>query len=181
MKTLILNGSPRKNGDTASLLARLQTKLPGEIKCIDAYTANIAPCIDCRYCRMHEGCAVLDDMQEMYSYLKECDNILIASPIYFSELTGKLLDIASRLQVYYNACVFQKKPMPLKPKKGAVLLLGGGSGKAEKAYDTARLLLRQMNCTAIYPAVGSYNTDQLPAIEDKTCLRGIDGIVQFFN
>lgn len=37
MKTLILNGSPRKNGDTVSLLKILMPKLKGEIKVVDTY------------------------------------------------------------------------------------------------------------------------------------------------
>ena len=39
MKTLILNGSPRKNGDTASLIKEVIRKLPGEYKIVDAYTS----------------------------------------------------------------------------------------------------------------------------------------------
>ena len=37
MKTLILNGSPRANGDTASLIKELTKKLPGEYKIVNAY------------------------------------------------------------------------------------------------------------------------------------------------
>lgn len=48
MKTLILNGSPRKDGDTAFLINKLISRLYGEYKIVDCYTADIAPCIDCR-------------------------------------------------------------------------------------------------------------------------------------
>ncbi len=89
MKTLILNGSPRINGD-------------GEYRIVDAYRCNISPCLDCRYCWKSNGCAMNDEMQEIYKYIQECDNILIASPLYFSELTGKLLDVGSRLQTYFS-------------------------------------------------------------------------------
>ena len=93
MKTLILNGSPRANGDTVSLIKELTKKLPGEYKIVDAYHCDVSPCVDCRYCWEHPGCAIADEMQEIYAYIQECDNILIASPVYFSELTGKLLDL----------------------------------------------------------------------------------------
>ena len=46
MKTLIFNGSPRKNGDTASLLKVVTGKLDGEVKVVNAYTCGISPCID---------------------------------------------------------------------------------------------------------------------------------------
>lgn len=51
MKTLILNGSPRKNGDTAQLLELAKAQLQGTYHVVAAYTADIHPCIDCRHCQ----------------------------------------------------------------------------------------------------------------------------------
>ena len=120
-------------------------------------------------------------MQELYDYIQECDNILIASPVYFSELTGKLLDLGSRLQTYYCAAFFRKeKPIP-KEKKGAVILVGGGDGRMEKAYSTARTLLRHMNCQSIHDLVSSHNTNETPAADDANALQGIDSIINFFT
>lgn len=118
MKTLIINGSPRPNGDTASLLRLVEEGLAGEYKIVDAYRCNISPCVDCRYCKEHSGCAIQDEMQDIYDYIQECDNILIASPIYFSELTGKLLDVGSRLQTYFAARYFRKEVPIVKEKRG---------------------------------------------------------------
>ena len=180
MKTLILNGSPRANGDTVSLIKELTKKLPGEYKIINAYQCDVSPCVDCRYCWEHSGCAITDGMQEIYDYIQECDNILIVSPVYFSELTGKLLDLGSRLQTYYCAAFFRKEKPIAKEKKGAVILVGGGDGHMEKAYGTARILLRHMNCQSIHDLVSSHNTNVTPAIEDPTALQGLDSIVNFF-
>ena len=181
MKTLILNGSPRANGDTASLVKELTGKLPGEYKIVNAYQCGVSPCVDCRYCWEHSGCAITDEMQEIYDYIQECDNILIASPVYFSELTGKLLDLGSRLQTYYCAAFFRKEKPVAKEKKGAVILVGGGDGHMEKAYSTARILLRHMNCQSIHDLVSSHNTNTIPASEDANALQGIDSIVHFFS
>ncbi len=180
MKTLILNGSPRENGDTAALIKELLKKLPGESKIVDAYRCGISPCIDCRACREHSGCAVKDGMQEVYRYIQECDNILIASPVYFSELTGKLLDVGSRLQTYYCAAAFRKEKSIAKEKRGAVILVGGGDGRMDKAYGTARVLLHHMNCREIHSLVSSHNTNVLPAVNDMNALRGLDSIAGFF-
>ena len=109
MKTLIINGSPRINGDTASLLDVIKEKIEGEYRVVDAYRCSISPCLDCRFCWKNNGCAINDEMQEIYDYIQICDNILIASPIYFSELTGKLLDVGSRLQTYFCARFFRKE------------------------------------------------------------------------
>lgn len=64
---------------------------------------------------------------------------MIASPIYFSELTGKLLDVGSRLQTYFCSSFFRNENSIEKPKKGAVFLVGGGDGRMEKAYDPVLL------------------------------------------
>lgn len=181
MKTLILNGSPRINGDTQSLIKVITQNIIGDYKIVDAYRCAVSPCIDCRYCWENRGCAINDEMQAIYDYIRECDNILIASPIYFSELTGKLLDVGSRLQTYYCASFFRKETPIEKPKKGAVILVGGGDGHMEKAYETARTLLHQMNCEKIHDLVYSHHTNERPAIADEQALRGIAGIIAYFN
>lgn len=181
MKTLIFNGSPRKNGDTASLLKHFLEQLPGEYKIVEAYRSIISPCVDCRYCWKKSGCAIKDGMQEIYEYLKTCDNVLIASPVYFSELTGPMLSVGSRLQTYFCGRRFRKEDLGLAEKKGAVVLVGGGDGKPDKAYETAKTLLKNMNCKDIYPLVCSHNTDKVPAIEDAQAVAEVEEIVRFFS
>ena len=181
MKTLIFNGSPRKNGDTVSLLRLLTEKLESEHKIVNAYHCNISPCVDCRWCQKNSSCAIKDEMQEIYDYIRECDNIVIASPIYFSELTGKLLDVASRLQMFFCARVFRRETPILKPKKGAIVLVGGGDGGPDKAIGTARTLLKQMNCRNVHDPVISHNTDRVPAIEEVQAREGIESIARFLN
>lgn len=181
MKTLILNGSPRKNGDTASLINLIRKDLQGEICEVRTYACEISPCTDCRYCRNHPGCAIKDEMQAVYDTIQECDNILIASPLYFSELTGKLLDFASRLQTYYSARFFRNEDPIRKPKRGAVILVGGGTGKIDRAFSTARTILRQLNCTEIHDLVCSHRTDSVPAIEDPQACDGARDIAVYFN
>ena len=181
MKTLIFNGSPRINGDTESLINIVRENLPDECRVVNAYRCNISPCMDCRYCWENQGCSIQDEMQEIYDYIQMCDNILIASPIYFSELTGKLLDVGSRLQTYFCARFFRKEtPIP-KPKKGAVILVGGGDGHMDKAYGTACTLLHHMTCFDIHEVVFSHNTTERPAVKDERALIGVQSIVDFFK
>lgn len=135
----------------------------------------------CRYCWKNVGCCIDDGMQEIYEYIQECDNILIASPIYFSELTGALLNVGSRLQTYFCAKFLRKEKPIKKSKKGAVILVGGGDGNLNKAYDTACCLLHHMNAYDILPAVISHDTNNRPAADDKAALAGVNYIVEFFN
>lgn len=179
MKTLIFNGSPRKNGDTVAMINEFKRYVKGEVKTVDAYYVNIKPCIDCRYCHNHEGCAQRDEMQEIYDYILECDNILIASPLYFSELSGQLLAVMSRLQTYWCAKFFRKANPIEKKKKGGILLAGGGDGSMEKAIDTAECLLHKMNAVAVGTAC-SHNTENVSPLEDIKAMEDIKNIAKQF-
>lgn len=179
MKTLIINGSPRRSGDTMGLINALIPQIKGEYRLVNAYDFPASPCIDCRYCQTHEGCAIKDDMQGLYDDIRDADCIVIASPIYFSELTGRLLDLASRFQTFYCARRFRKIESIPKPKRGAVILVGGGDGNMKKPYETACTLLHHLNCPDIHPCVSSHNTDTRPAAEDAAALSGIDSIARF--
>lgn len=180
MKTLIFNGSPRKNGDTMSLINEFIKELDGEYKIINAYYCDIKPCIDCRYCWKNDGCCQQDEMQEVYKYIEECDNILIASPIYFSELTGPLLSVMSRLQTYWCGKFFRNVNKIDKKKKGGILLVGGGDGNMDKAIDTAKCSLHKMNAEVIGVAY-SHNTDKVSPKDDKNTMENMRKIVNKFN
>lgn len=181
MKTLIFDGSPRKEGNTASLIHEFTRNLEGEFKIIDVFESNIHSCIDCRYCRNHDGCSQRDDMQEVYGHISRCDNILIASPVFFTELTGQLLAVASRLQTYFCARYFRKEEPIAKVKKGGIILLQGGTYKAEKAADTAAVLLKTMNATRIAPALFCLDTDNTSPEANAAAMAKAKEIADFFN
>ena len=181
MKTLVLFGSPRPRGNTAALLDILLGELRGEVKVVDAYRCGISPCVDCRRCRESAGCSIDDGMQEVYDWIGECDNVVIASPIYFSELTGRVLDVGSRLQTYFCATVLRGEAHTAKPKRGGVILTGGGTGSAVKPYDTAKRLMHYMNCDDVYPLVSSHSTDTRPADRDPEALDGLHRLAAWLN
>lgn len=181
MKTLILNGSPRPRGDTMSLINVVSTLIDGEVRTVRAYDRGISPCMDCRYCWEHDWCCINDDMNDVYRYIQDADNIIIASPVYFSEITGKMLDLASRLQMFYCARHYRDNELIPKAKRGAVMLVGGGDGTVARAFDTAKTLLHQMNCHDIHPLVFSHNTNYANAGEDPAALEGLTSIARFFN
>ena len=183
MKTLIFNGSPRKNGDTASLLNILTSELTGEYMTVSCYYDDISPCIDCRVCMKERRCSLQDHMQDIYPYLEECDNIVIASPIYFSELTGRMLDTLSRLQIYYCARFFRNEDTGIKPKRGGVILVGGGDGEPTRAYATARTLLHHMNVSDadMFPLICSHSTNTVPAADNGEAVSGVHRLAAFLG
>jgi multimeric flavodoxin WrbA len=170
LKTLIINGSPRKNGDTMSLINEMTKYLNGELKLINTYYDKISPCIDCRYCWKNDGCSINDEMQEVYKLLNEVDNVILASPLYFSELTGQLLSFASRLQYFYvSRRIRRDTHFKLKKKNGVFILTGGGDLVTEPAMKTANILFGQMNVKSI-GTVFSLKTNDMPAKDDREAL-----------
>lgn len=170
MKTLIINGSPRKNGDSMTLVNEMIKYLDGEIRIINTYYDDISPCIDCRYCWHNDGCSINDEMQEVYKLLDEVDNVILASPLYFSELTGKLLSFASRLQCFYvSRCIRKEVNFKLKKKNSVLLITGGGDGSPNSAISRANIIFRQINAELI-GTVLSLQTNDIPAKQDKAAL-----------
>jgi len=143
MKTLIINGSPRKNGNTVTLLNELKKHLNGEVFQVDTYYANSAPCNDCRHCWTNAECIIKDEMQDVYKMIDEADNIVIASPIYMGNLTGSLLNWASRLQYFWVSRRIRKvEPINTKYRKGAVVLIvNHGKNNIEPAIFSGKDLL----------------------------------------
>ncbi len=180
-KTLIINGSPRTNGNTRFMIDLLSKKIIGKNNVVDAYYLNISPCVDCRRCRITEGCAIKDGMTEIYDCINGCDNIIIASPVYFGELTPPILSIGSRLQTYYCSSHFLHKEQILNHKKGGIILTGGGNGSGDNAVKTAGILLKQMGVKTVYNPVFSLNTDKAPSSEDEEAITNVCKLADFLN
>lgn len=171
MNILVISGSPRRQGDSAALANRLLAFLDGKTDVAYAYDPSISPCVDCRSCLVRPGCALRDGMTEVYRLIEEADAVVLASPLYFSELSGPLLSLASRFQCYYAARVLRRDPdYFMKPKCGYLLLSGGGDTKdVGRAEATARILFRQINAEYL-GATASLHTNDLPAKRDRVAL-----------
>ncbi len=181
MKTLILNGSPRRNGDTAALVDALTRELRGEVRQLTMYD-RISPCLDCRYCWTHPGCAVQDKMQQVYPYLEACDNVVLASPVWFSSLSGPLMDLASRFQTYFCARFFRKEPPAFPKKNGVIILTGGEPGTEEGPLENALTIFKMANVRRPPVAViRSMDTNRLPAREDAAALEAVRTAAQALN
>ena len=176
MKTLIFNGSPRENGGTSTLIRELENSLAGEINVINSYKAKVSPCVDCRYCWENDKCCLDDEMQNIYRLIDESDNIIIASPIYFEELTGSLLSLMSRLQYYWIARKFRNTEMlSQKKRNGALILVDGGGCSVGNAMTMGKCLLRKMKSDFIGSVYfsGTENTPKNDTVVPQSILTEI--------
>lgn len=124
MKILVLNGSPRPQGNTSRMIHAFEEgakKVGHDIEVIDVCKKKIAGCLACEYCH-NKGqgkCIQNDDMQEIYEHLNTCDMLVLASPIYYHGITAQLKCAIDR----FYSVAYPKKPENL--KKVAMILSSG--------------------------------------------------------
>lgn len=181
MKTLIINGSPNRKGETVGMINYVIKKLSGEYRLVNTYYSDIKPCNDCRACHKGYGCAINDEMTELYDYIKECDRIIFASPLYFSQYTGSFLSFMSRIQMLCAQRYIRHKCVNIKNKKGLVLLNGGGSTISLAGVEQCtRILMREFNCNE-YKTVCYIGTDKQSAMDNSKTLAELDEGIVFLN
>ncbi len=179
-KTLIINGSPRVNGDTAALIRELKEHLCGEVVELSAFRSRIAPCVDCRGCWKTARCVVEDDMSLIYA--DDFDNVVLATPVYYMTLPGQVLSLMSRFQPQHAALFFLNQPLNLRPKKGGLILTAGGKGNEAGAEHHIRVLFRSLNATGFEAhTVKSVQTDTLPAAQDAAALAGVRAMAKWLE
>ena len=93
MRVIAINGSPRKNGNTATMLNEIlagAAEKGAETRFIHLNELNMKGCQGCLYCREHIGeCAQKDDFQDLLEEMKTADAVALGSPIYVFSVTGQ--------------------------------------------------------------------------------------------
>ncbi|ETR74596.1 MAG: Low molecular weight phosphotyrosine protein phosphatase [Candidatus Magnetoglobus multicellularis str. Araruama] len=88
MFVLGLQGSPRKKGNTDTLLSAFMETAQrngAETHVANVFEHEIQPCIACSMCEKTGICSINDDMQnEIYPLLRRADIVVLASPIFFT-------------------------------------------------------------------------------------------------
>ena len=180
MKTMIINGSPRPNGNTSFLISTLKEELEGTITEISAYDDNIRPCRDCRHCATEKECAIPDDMRKIYC--DDFDNFIIASPVYYGMLTGPMVSFASRLQIYHAAQPKKDSPRILKPKKGVLILTGGSKDNSQAARNYSQAIFHILNAKLHKDNIALvFGTDSIPAKDNEEACAKIREIALRIN
>jgi multimeric flavodoxin WrbA len=93
-KILALLGSPRLNGNSATLAGQIANGAisgAAEVETVYLHGRNISPCTACMHCQTKgsQGCSIQDGMQEIYGKLIEADGWVIASPVYWFTMSAQ--------------------------------------------------------------------------------------------
>ena len=136
MKVLAINGSPRKNGNTAQLLQEVLAPLQNagwETELVQLGGKKIQGCRGCGKCaELKNGRCVFDNdlLNELLQKMLVADAMILGTPCYFTDMTAELKALVDRAGyvAYVNGGLFQGKI-------GAAVVAAGRAG-ATHAYDS---------------------------------------------
>ena len=123
MKVIAINGSPRKNWNTDTLLKKVlegAASAGAETEMGYLYDLKFCGCKSCMACKLKKEprpnrCVLRDELTPVLDKVHEADAVVLGSPIYFSEVTGEMRSFFERfLFQYLNYDDYSK---PLSPEK----------------------------------------------------------------
>lgn len=160
---LVLNGSPRKNGATASLMKALiegAKENDNEIKEDYITSMNIKSCIGCDSClRTHEGCVQKDDdMAIIYEDMSWADVVVFVSPQFWGTITGQLKIVFDRMFAWFNKVGAEDG------RKKSALLMTARGGDYSMALDFYGILAKYLGWEDLGTVLGAGKEDEARAI-----------------
>ena len=100
MRVLMINGSPRKNGNTSIALAEMERIFQEEgmeTQVVQVGNQNIRGCIACLSCKQKGKCVFDDLVNQIAPQFEAADGLVIASPVYYASANGGLISFLDRL------------------------------------------------------------------------------------
>jgi multimeric flavodoxin WrbA len=132
MKILGISCSPRKKGNTVSLLEetlRGAAENGADVELFSVSGKNIRGCDSCYACFTNGECHIQDDMQPLYEKLIEADGIVFGTPIYFYGMTAQAKTIMDR------TFALNKPGKTLTNKVAGVIVVAGSIGLIDVLKD----------------------------------------------
>ena len=168
MKVLLINGSPRKAGNTYRALSEVAATLESlgvDSEIVHIGTAPVQGCIACFRCKGLGHCVFNDPLyMTMREKLEEADGIIVGSPVYYASANGTLIACLDRL--------FYSTHYDMSMKVGASIVAARRGG-CTASFD----VLNKYFSISGMPTVSSYYWDQIhgKSYEEAECdLEGLD-------
>jgi multimeric flavodoxin WrbA len=130
MKTIAFLGSPREEGNTDLLLREAIRGIEESGSTVRLFRLNdmtIMPCQNCGGCDETGLCIYDDDMTQIYEAIRDADRVILASPIFFFNISAQSKAMIDRCQAFWCEKYLLKKTLPggKYGRKGLLLLVGG--------------------------------------------------------
>ena len=157
MNILVVTGSPRKGGNTeimADAFAESAAAASGHQVVVRKLSSlKVNPCIACKFCFTHEGlCVQNDDMNDILKELDQADMLVLASPIYWFDVSAQMKCFIDRMYA------FGVKGFHI---RSIAMLLNSG---ADHVYEAAEA---QLKATASYLKWEIKGILRIPGMDEK--------------
>lgn len=145
MKVLILNGSPRMDGNTRTALNEIANGIRAhvsgaEIEFIDVAQRKLSPCIACDACKQNGGtCVMPDETPALVQKVFDSDVVIFGTPVYWWGVSAQLKMVIDKF--YSKDTAFGKQ------KKRIGLVTVGAAGIEDREYE---LIRGQFECICNY-------------------------------
>jgi multimeric flavodoxin WrbA len=100
MKVLILNGSPRPNGNTSIAVREMETVFQEggvEVETVQIGNKDVRGCIACLSCAKTGKCVFDDIVNELAPKFEAADGLVVATPVYYASANATLVACLDRL------------------------------------------------------------------------------------
>jgi multimeric flavodoxin WrbA len=125
MNILVLNGSPRKDGNTSKILKNIAEGIAQEntISWINVFDLSVKPCTGCLRCRPNKECVLTgDDAQIIGRKINEADVLIVGTPVYWGNMAGTLKNLFDRNVTTFEDFSAGRFPKPRQKGKKAIIV-----------------------------------------------------------
>ncbi len=150
MKALGILGSPRKYGNASKMLDAALGELENrgfETEKVYLQSKKINYCIGCGTCLAKGKCVQRDDMDELKTMVEESDVIILASPVYYLNVTAQMKTFIDRMLPYGH------RPT-LRGKYGGSIVVYAGVGRPEEVAEYLNRVLKAWGVVPVGYAIG---------------------------
>lgn len=143
---LAISGSPRRKGNSASLLDRaVQGALDGgaKVEKIVLRDLKMSPCLEIYGCKETGRCVIKDDFQKVYDQLLACRGLILASPIFFYTVSAHVKILMDRCQsLWVKKYWIDEIPFGKWEPKRKGLFISVGATRGKRLFDGTLLTIK---------------------------------------
>ncbi len=144
MNIIVFSGSPRKGGNTdllADAFVAGATSHRANVEKIRLIELKYSPCIECGGCDETGKCILKDDLTEIYPKIESADVVVLASPMFFYNITANSQALVERSQAFWvRQYVLKQGEIGGKRRQG--IFLSAGATKGKLLFDGSLRVMR---------------------------------------
>lgn len=184
-KLIIINGSPRKGGNSDVIAETLSQKVTNtQVEIFNLREKTVKPCLACAACKKKDTpmCVQKDDMGELIPRLDDCDGFVLLTPIYFGQVNGPAKTFIDRLYCFYNPTKPGMSIPSKRGKKAAMIACCGAPADTYSAYtDATSKSFGIVGADEIKSVV--YGEINVPGSckDDENCMKSVEELAKWLS